>query len=628
VNDRWPLYLQTDTNQAVFGGDIDASAGTVSAAAFTGIQVSDVPTLNQNTSGSAASLTTSRTIFGQSFNGTDAVTGNLVFGTGATNKGTIAYPTDTVRTFTIPDTGAAANFVMTEGNQTIGGNKEFSSRIILGTSASIRQSSTGTWTGDPGSGVGKLEYYSNRWYIVAGSNSTTLLQIRRNDTDKFTIDNNGSVSLGSVPWARLTGVQTLTRGSYLTGDNYNGGTARTWAVDATTDATVSKIVARDSGGDINARYVNGSYMNMSHSASDRNSDTIFYSSTDNYIRKTTASGMRSSLGLANSATITATSANTANQICQRNSNGDIFCRLFRSDYQDQTDCGAGIAFRNSTSDNYIRFCNNMGAVRSRIGAYGNGSNITRTSHSNGFLVGSYNSVGGNDAKTNPIYTIGSNYQPSDTSLGDMYGIGYSHGNFTSMLTGGWGLYVAADGDIRIGLNASSGNIKCTGTIEAAGRIYADNGCHVRGDWLRVNGNNGIYMESWGGGWNMTDTTYMRCYGNKVIYTAGAILAGGNVTAYSDIRRKKDLVKLDNALNKVEQLTGYTYTNKIDNKRYTGLIAQDVQKVLPEAVQAEKLDGHLSLAYGNMAGLFVEAIKELAHKIEILEARLNVIENNK
>jgi hypothetical protein len=166
------------------------------------------------------------------------------------------------------------------------------------------------------------------------------------------------------------------------------------------------------------------------------------------------------------------------------------------------------------------------------------------------------------------------------------------------------------------------------SLEADGRIYADNGCHVRGDWLRVNGNHGIYMESHGGGWNMTDTTYMRCYNNKVIYTAGAILAGGNVTAYSDIRRKKDLVKLDNALNKVEQLTGYTYTNKIDNKRYTGLIAQDVQKVLPEAVQTEKIDGHLSLAYGNMAGLFVEAIKELTRKNEILEARLNVIENNK
>jgi len=472
VNDRWPLYLQTDTNQAVFGGDIDASAGTVSAAAFTGIQVSDVPTLNQNTSGSAASLTTSRTIFGQSFNGTDAVTGNLVFGTGATNKGTIAYPTDTVRTFTIPDTGAAANFVMTEGNQTIGGNKEFSSRIKLGTSASIRQSSTGTWTGDPGSGVGKLEYHSNRWYIVAGSNSTTLLQIRRNDTDKFTIDNNGSVSLGFVPWARLTGVQTLTRGSYLTGDNYNGGTARTWAVDATTDATVSKIVARDSGGDINARFVNGSYMNMSHSASDRNSDTIFYSSTDNYIRKTTASGMRSSLGLANSATITASASAGNSTIVQRHSSGYIF-----SNYINTTDnavTSGVVSLMCKQSNDYHRSAS-VGAVSTFLGlgdyAYkGNGSNITRTSHSNGFLVGSYNSVGTNDAKTNPIYTIGSSFQPSDTSLSNMYGIGYSHGNFTSMLTGGWGLYVASDGNIRIGLNASHGHIKCTGYVDVGGVI--------------------------------------------------------------------------------------------------------------------------------------------------------------
>jgi len=112
----------------------------------------------------------------------------------------------------------------------------------------------------------------------------------------------------------------------------------------------------------------------------------------------------------------------------------------------------------------------MGAVRSRIGAYGNGSNITRTSHSNGFLVGSYNSVGTNDAKTNPIYTIGSSFQPSDTSLSNMHGIGYSHGNFTSMLTGGWGLYVAADGDIRIGLNASHGHIKCTGYVDVGGVI--------------------------------------------------------------------------------------------------------------------------------------------------------------
>jgi hypothetical protein len=158
-------------------------------------------------------------------------------------------------------------------------------------------------------------------------------------------------------------------------------------------------------------------------------------------------------------------------------------------------------------------------------------------------------------------------------------------------------------------------------------INGNGDLYLNGGWLRTYGNTGLYNQTYGGGWFMQDTTYVRCYNNKTVYTGGSFLAGGNVTAYSDIRRKKDLLKIDNALDKVEQLTGYTYTNKKDNKRYTGLIAQDVEKVLPEAVTTES-DGHLSLAYGNMMGLLVEAVKELTRKNEILEARLNVIENNR
>ena len=303
--------------------------------------------------------------------------------------------------------------------------------------------------------------------------------------------------------------------------------------------------------------------------------------------------------------------------------GYIFASYFNTTPNDVTS-GITKVCVETGNDGYIRH-GTQAAVRSFLGlgdyAYkGNGSNIIRTSHSNGFLVGSYNSVGANDTKTNPIYTIGSSYMPTDTSLSNMYGIGYSHGNFTSMLTSGWGMYVASNGDIRIGLNAQHGNIKCSGYVDAGSEIYVQN-------WFRARTTGGIYWESYGGGWNMTDSTYVRCYNNKIIYTGGSILAGGNVTAYSDIRRKKDLLKIDNALDKVEQLTGYTYTNKLDNKRYTGLIAQDVQKVLPEAVNTET-DGHLSLAYGNMVGLLVEAVKELTRKNEILEARLSVIENNK
>lgn len=163
----------------------------------------------------------------------------------------------------------------------------------------------------------------------------------------------------------------------------------------------------------------------------------------------------------------------------------------------------------------------------------------------------------------------------------------------------------------------SGSMYNSGSLESDGRIYADNGCHVRGDWLRVDGSNGIYFESYGGGWRMTDSTYIRAYNSKTIYTAGNILASGNITAYSDIRHKKDLIKIDGALEKVGKLNGYTYTRIDNEKRYTGVVAQEVLDVLPEAVHEEE-DGHYSVAYGNMVGLLIESIKEL--KLEIDELK--------
>jgi hypothetical protein len=70
-------------------------------------------------------------------------------------------------------------------------------------------------------------------------------------------------------------------------------------MNATSANTGSTIVARDSNGDINVRYANSTYANMSHTVATRNSDTVFYSSTDNYIRKNTATGFKTSLSLEN-----------------------------------------------------------------------------------------------------------------------------------------------------------------------------------------------------------------------------------------------------------------------------------------------------------------------------------------
>lgn len=94
--------------------------------------------------------------------------------------------------------------------------------------------------------------------------------------------------------------------------------------------------------------------------------------------------------------------------------------------------------------------------------------LERTAHSNGYFIGSYNSVGDNATKTNPIYTIGDAYRPSDSSLGNMYGIGYC-ADGAGFISGqadsnneGWGQYIAADGDARIFLGGSKGNIYAKG----------------------------------------------------------------------------------------------------------------------------------------------------------------------
>jgi hypothetical protein len=105
--------------------------------------------------------------------------------------------------------------------------------------------------------------------------------------------------------------------------------------------------------------------------------------------------------------------------------------------------------------------------------------------------------------------------------------------------------------------------------------------------------------------------------------SGSITSSGNITAFSDRKLKDNLEKIEGALAKVRQITGYTYTRKdLDDKvkRHTGVIAQDVEVVLPEAI--EEHDGIKGVAYGNMMGLVFEAIKELDDKLEEIKKQLN------
>ena len=93
----------------------------------------------------------------------------------------------------------------------------------------------------------------------------------------------------------------------------------------------------------------------------------------------------------------------------------------------------------------------------------------------------------------------------------------------------------------------------------------------------------------------------------------SITAAGDVTAFSDERLKTDIKTIDNALNMVADMRG-VYFNK-DGAAGTGVNAQEIESVLPEVVK----DGeYKSVAYGNIVGVLIEAIKELKKEVETLK----------
>ena len=109
---------------------------------------------------------------------------------------------------------------------------------------------------------------------------------------------------------------------------------------------------------------------------------------------------------------------------------------------------------------------------------------------------------------------------------------------------------------------------------------------------------------------------------------GSITATGDIIAYytSDKRHKNNIQPITNALSKVSKLNGVTWewdndvNEVIKQSPKTGLIAQEVEEVLPEVVKTRD-DGFLALDYSKMMGLMVEAIKEQQAQIEELKSRL-------
>ena len=102
-------------------------------------------------------------------------------------------------------------------------------------------------------------------------------------------------------------------------------------------------------------------------------------------------------------------------------------------------------------------------------------------------------------------------------------------------------------------------------------------------------------------------------------TFTGVVTAPNFVSSSDARLKSEVETIADALVLVGSLRGVRFT--MDGSRQIGVIAQEVEAVLPEVVRADAQTGQLSVAYGNITGLLIEAVKELAARVADLEGRL-------
>ena len=100
---------------------------------------------------------------------------------------------------------------------------------------------------------------------------------------------------------------------------------------------------------------------------------------------------------------------------------------------------------------------------------------------------------------------------------------------------------------------------------------------------------------------------------------GTITATANITAFSDERLKSNIATIDNALEKVNNMRGVSFEDN-DGNKYVGVIAQEMEQVIPEVVVKHDDTGFLSVAYGNLVGVLINAVKELTARVEELEKK--------
>jgi len=164
------------------------------------------------------------------------------------------------------------------------------------------------------------------------------------------------------------------------------------------------------------------------------------------------------------------------------------------------------------------------------------------------------------------------------------------------------LLFGAGADLEISHNATDSIIKNnTNTMRILGNLLAINNSDESG---------AMALFTSGGGVKLYFNNAERVETTSAGVTVTGTLTASEVTATSDERLKSDIKTIDNALDKVMNMRGVSFTKQAE--RGVGVIAQEVEKIIPEVVT----DGeYKSVAYGNMVGVLIEAIKDLKKELD-------------
>jgi len=176
-----------------------------------------------------------------------------------------------------------------------------------------------------------------------------------------------------------------------------------------------------------------------------------------------------------------------------------------------------------------------------------------------------------------------------------------------------------DGTIRTDLLTVDEDVTIAGDLTVNGSFTGSGSTTAAR--TAISGGNGISYDNSTGVITLNGTPALVGLGNlsnNGNNLSGAFTATGNITAFSDARLKENVETIEGALDKVSQMRGVMYDK--DGERGTGVIAQEMQQVMPEVVMDSGRGDYLSVAYGNIVGVLIEAVKEL--KAELDEYKSN------